>query len=399
MLLMPIVGYEVFNKTNEYAITWGIYMRVPEDLYYGFMIPANLALIVGTERSSRVNNRDVIRSILEKLKKNPHNAKIGIVLTLVGFFAALLQNFVPQALAFILYLIAMLKFVGPLYLYYSDFNYRKLALYGSILVFLLQAVTQGLFGEFIVYLLLMFIIISTEMKLAFFSKLFVVATAIFLVLIVQSVKRTYRTITWMGKDVNGLSVRTSSNTSIFYNLIIDKFENLETLLDEGSFFFTYIRMNQGFLVSRVMDYVPRVEDYANGSTIVRSLGAIIVPRFLWPDKPEAGGRENLSRFMGIKKRHNFSMNIGPYGEAYGNFGPVVGVGFILLYGLLLSFMLSSIIKRSFLTPSLLLWLPLLFYYTLTVETDLLTTLNSFFKGLIFMVVVYFIARRFFNVNP
>jgi hypothetical protein len=203
----------------------------------------------------------------------------------------------------------------------------------------------------------------------------------------------------MGKDVNGLSVRTSSNTSIFYNLIIDKFENLETLLDEGSFFFTYIRMNQGFLVSRVMDYVPRVEDYANGSTIVRSLGAIIVPRFLWPDKPEAGGRENLSRFMGIKKRHNFSMNIGPYGEAYGNFGPVVGVGFILLYGLLLSFMLSSIIKRSFLTPSLLLWLPLLFYYTLTVETDLLTTLNSFFKGLIFMVVVYFIARRFFNVNP
>jgi hypothetical protein len=155
-------------------------------------------------------------------------------------------------------------------------------------------------------------------------------------------------------------------------------------------------MNQGYLLSREMNYIPRVQPYANGETIYRTVIAILVPRVLWPDKPEAGGRYNLSRFLGIKQRLAYSMNIGPFGEAYGNFGPFWGVFFIFLYGVFLAFLMKTSLTMSMKNPSLLLWLPLLFYFTLTVETDILTAVNSFIKGFLFVWVLFFLSRRFFN---
>jgi hypothetical protein len=292
----------------------------------------------------------------------------------------------------------MLKYVGPLYIYYSEYKFRKIVLWSSVTLFFIQAVVSGLFGEFAMYILLIFIIISVEFRMKFYSKLIVIVTAIFLVMVVQSVKLNYRQITWKGKTLQGLSRETSSNTEVFASLFIERITSAESIFEENTLFFIYTRINQGYLISRVMSYVPRVEGFANGTTIIRSISAIIVPRFLWPDKPEAGGRENLSRFVGIKRKLKYSMNIGPYGEAYGNFGPVYGIGFVLVYGVLLAGLLKAIFKRAIEWPSFLLWLPLLFYYTLTVETDILTTVNSFFKGLIFVFLVYYIAKRFFKTS-
>jgi hypothetical protein len=158
------------------------------------------------------------------------------------------------------------------------------------------------------------------------------------------------------------------------------------------------RFNQGFLISLAMNYVPRVEPYADGETIWLSLAAVIVPRFLWPDKPEAGGHLNLSRFLGIKKKLSYSMNIGPYGEGYGNFGTVGGVIFIFIYAILIAFFLHKVLEKSMKYPSLIIWIPLLFYYVLTVETDILTTINSFVKTIIFIIFIYWAAKKFFSIN-
>jgi hypothetical protein len=395
-LLMPLVGYNKFNYQNKLAHIWGSYMRVPDDVYYSFMIPANIALILGTSLMSRENNREYLRKILAKIREIPDKGNIGIVLTILGFIATVFQKMVPAGLSFVVYLLAMLKYVGPLYIFYSDYKYRKIILWVSVVLFFLQAVVAGLFGEFAMYVLLIFVIISVEMKLKFFGKLSFLLTAIFLVMVIQSVKLTYREITWGGKTIKGLSVAGSSNAEVFASLFVDRLQNVETIFEEPVLFMIYVRINQGFLVSRVMNYVPRVEPYAEGSTIIRSIGAIIVPRFLWPDKPEAGGRDNLRRFVGIKKRLDYSMNIGPYGEAYGNFGPVYGTLFVFIYGALLASLLKFVLKKAIITPSLLLWLPLLFYYTLTVETDILTTLNSFLKGLLFVALCYFISKRIFR---
>jgi hypothetical protein len=242
------------------------------------------------------------------------------------------------------------------------------------------------------------IIVALRYNLKFVNKLLLLLSALFLVIVLQSVKSVYRQITWRGLEKEGLSLKNSSPVEVFGTLFYNRLTSWDKMFDEKTMFPVYTRINQGYLISRAMNYVPRVEPYANGTTIARSFAAILVPRFLWPDKPEAGGRENLSRFVGIKRKLNYSMNIGPYGEAYGNFGPVYGVIFVFLYGLMLSYLLRALLRQSQRRPTLLIWAPLLLYYTLTVETDILSTLNSFIKAAVFVVIIFWIAKKVFKVS-
>jgi hypothetical protein len=396
-LTTAVIGYRIFNVSNEYASMFGTYMRVPEETYYSFMIPANVALYLGVNRYHKKIESLKIKEYVKSLdRKLADKGKVGIILIVVGFLSSIIFPYVPGPLEFVFFLFSMLKFVGPLYLYFSDFSQRKLILYLSIAVFFIQSVVAGLWGEFAMYTALLLIIVSLKSDFKFLPKLFVICSAIFLVMVLQAVKPVYRKVTWQGRATEGLSSKNTSNLEIFSTLFWDRITNPEKVTDERVLFQIYRRMNQGYLLSREMNYIPRVEPYANGETIYRTVIAILVPRVLWPDKPEAGGRYNLSRFLGIKQRLAYSMNIGPFGEAYGNFGPFWGVFFIFLYGVFLAFLMKTSLTMSMKNPSLLLWLPLLFYFTLTVETDILTAVNSFIKGFLFVWVLFFLSRRFFN---
>jgi hypothetical protein len=396
-LIMPLVGYKIYNIDNELARLWGWYMRVPEDAYYEFLIPANLALFFGLNFFTKTINSLEIKELVFRLPEAARDkGKVGIVLSLIGFLATFIENYAIGSYVF--HLLSMLKYVGPLYIYYSELPFRKKILLISLGAFAIQAILAGIFGEFFMYLILTFLVLSIKMRLSFIPKLLTFIIGIFLIGVLQSVKGTYRGITWRGISYHGLSTSNSSNIEIFTVLILDKLQNPGKLFEEKASFALYMRMNQGYLISRAMDYVPRVEPYAEGETIGRSVAAILVPRFLWPDKPEAGGYENLSRFLGIKKKLNYSMNIGPYGEAYGNFGPQYGVVFILCYGLFLSLLFKIFLDNCQKRPTLLLWAPLLFFYTLTVETDIMSTLNSFVKGAVFVGILFLIAKRLFRVS-
>jgi hypothetical protein len=144
-------------------------------------------------------------------------------------------------------------------------------------------------------------------------------------------------------------------------------------------------MNQGWLVAVTMDRVPRRFDYAEGETIAKSIAAAFIPRILWPDKPEAGGKYNLKRFWGFELR-GYSMNIGSIGEAYANFGRTGGIIFLFFYGLFFNFVLTMLLKWSEKRPSVLCWIPFLFFYAVVVETDTLTTFSSLVTGVIFMLI-------------
>lgn len=397
-LVLPVLGYRIYNSENLLARTWGWYMRVPQDDYFGYLIPANLALFAGVNFFTRKFTAERIKDLFFQLtEKARDKGKVGIVLTAIGFVATLLDSG-GSSLAFVIHLFAMLKYVGPLYIYFSEVQWKNKAFYISMVLFLVQAISQGMFGEFVMYLILALIVVTVKFNFRFVSKLTIFLAGLFLIIILQSIKGAYRGITWQGKTINGVSLQNSSKVEAFGTLFINRITSSQKVFDERTSFGLYMRMNQGFLISRAMDYVPRVEPYANGETILRSIGAILVPRFLWPDKPEAGGRENLVRFLGIKQRLNYSMNIGPYGEAYGNFGPEKGVLFIFAFGLFLSFLFKKFMINCYRRPTLILWGPLLFYYTLTVETDILSTVNAFIKGAVFVALLFWINKKFFKTS-
>jgi hypothetical protein len=169
------------------------------------------------------------------------------------------------------------------------------------------------------------------------------------------------------------------------------------MFDSKKLFFVSVRMNQGWLVAMTMTKVPSKHPYANGETIWESVAASIVPRFLWPDKPEAGGKYNLRRFWGYNLR-GYSMNIGPVGEAYGNFGITGGIVYMFFYGLFFNVVFSFILKLSKKRPTLILWLPFLFFYAISTETDLVTTMNSLVKASMFAWFVYWAFKVFFRTE-
>lgn len=397
-LLMPLIGYRYFTTDIALVWAWGWYMRVDEATYFSYLIPANLALFAGVNLLIRKFTVQHYKEMIAQVKVHARGkGKVGVVLTIIGFISSFFIN-QPSSIAFVIYLCSMLKYIGPFYIYFSDAPFRKQIFLVSIAVFLVQATVKGMFGEFTMYVTLAMLIVSLRFRLRFFSKLAFILVGFAFVFVLQSVKGVYRHITWRGTQTEGLSLDNSSHVEILGNLFMDRITNPEKLLSQQVMFAVYVRMNQGYLISRAMDYVPRVEPFAQGETILRSLGAIAVPRVLWPNKPESGGRENLSRFLGIKRKLSYSMNIGPYGEAYGNFGPTYGVIFIFFYGLLLSYLFRAFLLRSIRRPTLLIWAPFLFYITLTVETDILSTVNFFVKGSLFIVALFWISKKFFKVS-
>jgi hypothetical protein len=391
-------GYAYFDGTYRLSRIWHAQMQVPEDTYFAYMIPANLAFYAGLQFFFK-DNVNFARVFMKRAREHALGKKnVGIWFIVTGLICGQLKRFMPEALTFVFALLAMLVYVGGFYLYFSVKKNRALVLVIVFLVLFLQAAISALFGEFVLFVVLAGCLIMSQYQFSFLSKLSVFLLLFSAILVIQSSKLEYRNIIWYAQKESVEKYRDKGNLEIFSELIGNKLSDPSQIVSKEGLFYLDRRFNQGWLISQAMNYVPRVEPFAYGETIGLSLAAVVVPRFLWPDKPEAGGHLNLARFLGIKEQLNYSMNIGPYGEAYGNFGVAGGVLFMFFYGLLLAWFLHKTLEKSKKYPSLIIWMPLLFYYVVTVETDILTTVNSFVKTVIFILFVYYFCKIAFKTE-
>lgn len=105
------------------------------------------------------------------------------------------------------------------------------------------------------------------------------------------------------------------------------------------------RLNQNQLVGAAVDRLDSgLVEFAHGSTLV-DIAIGLIPRALWPDKPQVGGGGNVvEHYTGINFAEGTSVGAGQVLEFYINFGTVgVIVGF-LIYGWLIGWMDFRIIE-------------------------------------------------------
>lgn len=391
-LLMPIIVYHIYNN-DPIIIALRYDMGVSADIYYAFMLPAVIALILGIkipEFFSRNRNRKFTNAVASIKTYLVGKGNIGLLLMVIGFVSGFMQIFIPGDLKYVAYLFSKLLYVGALYTYFSDAKNRTIYLIGAVVAILLQSLAQGMFGELVYTLLLgtMLLLLGKKIKLS--TKLTITVVGFIFIMLLQSVKGDYRKVVWNGDG-------SQSNTGTFFALVMERISNPDQFLDWTLLFPTVNRFNQGMIVGKVLDYIPARARFAEGETIFTTIAASFVPRLFWPDKPISGGQWNMERFTGFVIE-GYSMNISPMGEAYGNFGVEGGIIFMFFYGLFFALALLILIRIIKKTPTLILWFPILFLNSVQIETDILMCVNSLIKNLLFVWFCYWAANRFLRLK-
>lgn len=388
-LVGPLPFYHFFNEKNSLAVEWVKVMPLTSNEYYSFALPATISMILGFTYRFKFNHLLYqSKEIFPKIKLYLQNKSIvGVVLILIGFIASLLLPQIPASLSFIFYLLSSVTMVGLLYLYFSDIPYKKALLFFGFLTLMAQSVNTGMFGVLIYMIILVGLLIFSEKKISFLLKAFMLIAGIYFVFLLQTVKHEYRAVAWSK----------GADPVFFGQLIYSKILSPVSGLDEYELFMVMARLNQGWLICKTMYHVPKDKPYAYGETIGLSIAATLVPRFIWPSKPKAGGVYNLERFWGYKLTR-YSMNIGPIGEAYGNFGKYGGILFMFFYGLFLNYLLNIILKYSISNPTWIIWLPFLFLYSIGTETDMVSTFNYLVKSFVFLFFFKMFIRAVFNIK-
>lgn len=390
-MLMPIIVFHVYND-NALVIALKYDMSVTADRYYGFMFPAILALIAGIKLPGLLQ-----KSYQERIYQTIQRAKlhlqgkgnIGLLFIIIGFIAGFLTIFVPGDLGYVVYLFEKLLYVGVLYIYFSDYKAKKLYLGIAFAAIFGKSLYSGMFGELVYITVLGSLLVLLGMKIGSFVKYSIAVLGVVFVVLIQSVKSDYRDIVWKGAGEGGVG--------LYFSLLREHISEPGRYFDWTSMFPMVNRANQGMIIGKVMDHVPARAPFAGGETIFKSLAASFVPRLLWPNKPISGGKINMERFTGFIIE-GYSMNVSPFGEAYGNFNVDGGIIFMFFYGLFFALIITLLLFVGKTRPTILLWLPVLFLNAVQTETDILMCVNSLLKGLMFVWFCYWAGDRFLRLK-
>lgn len=395
-LIMPLVGYDIFNVDNRMARMFIKYMPVSEATYYDFALPAVsgfiLALCWPVLTRTYSDKGQFMRKTIEKARVILRGKTFtGLYLLIIGTIMFQVSKFLPAVVQFVFQLMFFAGFAGYLYVFYQDtFRYRRLILIFFTLFIIATALSSGIFTVVAYMSLTLFSFFFLGRKIKLWKKILLFMTGTLVLLIIQMVKPAYRTATW-GTSYSG------NKAALFGELIADKIVN-PSLESADAFFPIYVRVNQGFNVALVMRRFPDKQPFDKGVNLLTNFASALVPRVLWPNKPEAGGKFNMMYYTGIYL-NGWSTNVGPLGEAYGSFGVNGAIAYMIFLGWFIRWSYAQVFKLARKTPLLIFWIPVLFYQvTYAAETDTLQIMNSLFKSAFLIWLMYKYIPRWFGAE-
>jgi len=395
-LTMPLVGYVFYGQDFELSRLWVKYMQVPEATYFGFAVPSTSGFCAAVcwplTKRNEADQGALLQGLLERAKLVlKHIPTMGLMLMILGIVCHLLAQVAPGVLQFAFYLFFLASFSGFLYVYFSPGIKKKVFILSlfALLIFA-NALQSGMFTIIAYMGITMISFLFVGKKISFLKKISVFVLGLVMLFLLQSVKHGYRAKTWSG-------TYEGSKASLFFSLIGDQFSSKKERPFVETFFPIYARGNQGFNISLVMQRIPYRQDFDGGTNLFYSFLSSFVPRIFWPDKPEAGGKFNM-RFYAGYIIEGWSTNVGPLGEAYGSFGVIGGIIYMVILGWAVRWAYKVVFRIGYKIPLLIFWLPLIFYQiTYSAESDTLQITNSVIKSGFFVFLVYKIWPGIFGV--
>jgi len=384
-LFMPLMGYLFYTRSNPIAASFVRYMPVSKSTYFDLALPAVtgfILLLCWPIRSTYGDEGEALKNIIDNGRKRlAGNHRIGIGMLIMGVVISFLIQYLPVSLQYVFTLFYFSSFAGLLYIYFApEFPFKKTIMVLFVLFILSGSLRNGMFTILAYMGMTIFSFMFLNRKVALWKKFIAFSLAVFVLIIIQTVKPEYRgSVLRKNKENKGTE---------FFNLAMKRIENIENLITPNYMWPIYYRTNQGFYVGLVQRYIPRVKPYDDGENLLVIVASSFVPRFLWPDKPMAGGGANMKYYAGYTIK-GYTVNVGPLGEAYGSFGVTGGIFYMMFLGLFIRFAYRSVFKIGSRIPLVIFWLPVLFYQvSYSGENDTLQILNSLVKSAFFIWILY-----------
>jgi len=360
-LFSPAITYQLDQALLTYP------MKIGAADYFAVAIPGFMCLYFGMYFfKTRIFDLKI-----DKAKRDAkNNESLLINFVLIGVILRLTGSVFPSELAFFVYLVSSIRFVGVFALFLVDSRkYWKWVAALLILEFYFGAIA-AMYHDAVMWILFFALFFVYTNKPSMPLRIIGLSGCVLFILFIQGLKGAYRTkVAETGISNLGLILETSSGLGDD----IGSEENISGSLSRG---------NQAWIFASAKDRMDRIGDYQGLHILGIYAEAALLPRILAPNKITSGDKKIFNAFSGHQINQNTSMGLGVFADGYIAYG-YWGVMFFT-FGLGLLFNLTFYIVESWAKLSefyVLMVLPLL-NYAIRPDCELQTTINHMVKGLI-----------------
>ena len=308
----------------------------------------------------------------------------------VGLILRFMSGFLPSEGAFFIYLLSSIRFLGAFGLLTIDFKKYKLYI---IMVFgfeILSSVREGMFHDMILWLIFLALLVSYLYKPKLYIKIIVILVGVSFLFLLQIAKSDYRSRTWQGNQDAGLETFKSSIESSTSKS--EGFFDIETMASSVS------RVNQAWIFASTVDNLQRTQEFQSFSLLGRYLEAALLPRFLAPNKLNAGSREIFNQFSGRFIDVGTSMALGLFADGYVSFGTAGVYLFALGFGLIFCFVFRIVDGWSKISPFFIFFLFPILHYAIRSDCETQTVLGHIVKGTFLFGLMVLYYKNYFSVQ-
>lgn len=355
-------------------------MAVTPQEYFSYAVPATLLFITGLylplwrigrrgpRHTTPVLPADFVRTC---------DLMIG-----VGLLASVVQGYgVPFVLKYAVLLVEYISFVGAFGLAFARADGWGWRVGGVLALRAVLSTSDGTFQELLLWTGYTFVLLAFLYRWRGRTMAAIAIGAIAAMGALNAVKVRYR-----AEIAENPTLELGERVTALGDALREQIEQpLEPFTGSG-LSQTVARVNQGWIISRILYWTPAREPYANGETLLAAVHAALLPRVVDPNKYTAGGYDFFTRFTGVSLRGT-SMNLSPAGEMYANFGPTGGLLGIFCFALGLGLLYGVFARWAMDSPLWWAWAPYVMLYTMQAESGVGEALNHVVRSFLIMMTV------------
>lgn len=314
------------------------------------------------------------------------NEKVLITWLIAGLLLNIINTFfsLPAEITFFILLLSGLRYVGLFGLFALDAKKHKKIIIIVIVYEFYWALTQGFFHDLLIWSIFFGLYFVYLKKINFLIKIVLGLALILFGYTIQNVKAEYRNKIWNeGEGDNTIGA--------FANVTASKTANTEVFFSTQTMLTTLIRVNQGWIAASAIDKADQTQHFAGTTLLVQYIEAALLPRFLAPNKLNAGDKKIFNEYSGHTIAEGTSMGLGIIADGYVSFAFWGVVWYCFGLGLLFSIIFKIVEKWGEISPFFVLTLFPILYYAVRPDCELQTTLGQLVKSTFtfWLVVKYY----------